>query len=191
MVTPFFCLFVGLFVTYTAWSFYRETQHKKLPVLGQIENFQLYDEQGRDFSLNRLEGDIWVANFFFTTCGDICPVMSRNMAALHRTFVMMDDVAFVSITVNPEMDFSGVLKSYAEKFNADTDKWHFLTGPRAKIQELAVKSFKLGSIDEPIFHSPKFALVDRHGLVRGYYDGVQSGEVSQLFKDVALLLKEK
>ena len=185
------CLTVSLFIAYTAWSFFKETQLKKLPVLGQVENFQLYDEQGREFSLSRLEGNIWIANFFFTTCGDICPVMSRNMAALHRTFEMIDGVTLVSITVNPEMDSSGVLKAYAAKYNADTDKWHFLTGPRTQIQELAVKSFKLGSIEEPIFHSPKFALVDRKGLIRGYYDGVQSGEVSQLFKDVALLLKEK
>jgi protein SCO1/2 len=80
---------------------------------------------------------------------------------------------------------------YAEKFKANTSKWHFLTGTRAQITELAVKSFKLGSIEEPVFHSPKFALVDRKGWIRGYYDGVQSGEVSQLFSDIASLLKEK
>ena len=80
--------------------------------------------------------------------------------------------------------------SYAEEYKAKPNKWYFLTGPREQIKELALKSFKLGSIKEPVFHSAKFALVDRKGRIRGYYDGVQSGEVSQLFKDVSLLLKD-
>ena len=184
------CLTIFLSIAYTVYSFNRETRENKLPVLGQVRDFNLFDEQGESFSLNLLDGQIWIANFFFTTCGDICPVMSKNMAALHRSFALVDGVVMVSITVNPEVDSSDVLKTYAKKYNADTKKWHFLTGARAQIKDLAVNSFKLGSIEEPVFHSPKFALVDRRGLIRGYYDGVQSGEISQLFKDVSLLLKE-
>ena len=182
---------ICLFISFTAFSFYKETRKESLPVLGQVRNFHLLDEQGRNFSLGSLQGEIWIANFFFTTCSDICPIMSRNMAALHRTFAMVDGVSLVSITVNPENDSSQVLNEYARKYKADTDKWHFLTGPRTQIKELAVESFKLGSVDEPVFHSAQFALVDRQGMIRGYYDGVQSGEVSQLFKDVSLLLKEQ
>ena len=184
-------LAVCLFVAYTAYLFSNHPQDKKLPVLGQVNNFQLFDENGDEFALRQLHGKIWIANFFFTTCADICPVMSKNMAALHRSYNLIEDVWHVSITVNPEYDSAGVLKNYAKTFNADTSKWHFLTGPRAQITELAVKSFKLGSIEEPVFHSAKFALVDRRGLIRGYYDGVQPGEVSQLFKDISVLLKEK
>jgi len=113
------------------------------------------------------------------------------MAALHRSFALVGNVTQVSITVNPEFDSAHVLQKYAEKYKANTSKWHFLTGSRAQITELAVKSFKLGSIEEPVFHSSKFALVDRQGLIRGYYDGVQPGEVSQLFTDITVLLKEK
>lgn len=184
-------LAVILSITYTVFLFTQQTKHPDLPVLGQVHDFNLFDEKGNKFSLSRLQGDIWIANFFFTTCSDICPVMSKNMAALHRSFALVGDVTQVSITVNPEFDSSNVLQKYAEKYKANTSKWHFLTGTRAQITELAIKSFKLGSIEEPVFHSSKFALVDRQGSIRGYYDGVQPGEVSQLFTDITVLLKEQ
>jgi len=180
-----------LSITYSMYLFKKETNRPKLPTLGQVSDFQLTDERKEDFSLRNLNGQIWIANFFFTTCGDICPIMSKNMAALHRSFELVNGVTLVSITVNPEFDSSEVLTQYAQKFKANTDKWRFLTGSREQITDLVVNSFKLGAIDEPVFHSAKFALVDRHGLIRGYYDGVQTGEVSQLYQDVTLLLKEK
>jgi len=183
-------LAVVLFATYTIYLFTCQTVQRDLPVLGQVHDFNLFDEKGKEFSLSKLQGDIWIANFFFTTCGDICPVMSKNMASLHRSFALVDDVTQVSITVNPEFDSSDVLQKYAEKYKANTSKWHFLTGTRGQITELAVESFKMGSIEEPVFHSSKFALVDRRGSIRGYYDGIQPGEVSQLFTDITVLLKE-
>ncbi len=189
-LTLLIVLAVVLFVTYTVFLFTRQTKRPDLPFLGQVQDFNLFDEKGEEFSLSRLRGDIWIANFFFTTCSDICPVMSKNMAALHRSFALVGDVTQISITVNPEFDSSVVLKKYAQKYQANTSKWHFLTGTRAQITELAVNSFKLGSIEEPVFHSSKFALVDRQGSIRGYYDGVQPGEVSQLFTDITVLLKE-
>ena len=189
-LTLLIVLAVVLFVTYTVFLFTRQTERPDLPFLGQVQDFNLFDEKGEEFSLSRLRGDIWIANFFFTTCSDICPVMSKNMAALHRSFALVGDVTQISITVNPEFDSSVVLKKYAQKYQANTSKWHFLTGTRAQITELAVNSFKLGSIEEPVFHSSKFALVDRQGSIRGYYDGVQPGEVSQLFTDITVLLKE-
>jgi len=184
-------LAVVLSTTYTFFLFTQQKTRPDLPVLGQVLDFHLIDEKGKAFSLSTLAGDIWIANFFFTTCSDICPVMSKNMAALHRSFALVGDVTQVSITVNPEFDSSNVLQKYAEKYKANTSKWHFLTGTRRQITELAVKSFKLGSIEEPVFHSSKFALVDRQGSIRGYYDGVQPGEVSQLFTDITVLLKEQ
>jgi len=184
-------LAVVLSIAYTIFLFSRQTERPDLPVLGQVHDFNLFDEKGKEFSLSKLQGNIWIANFFFTTCGDICPVMSKNMASLHRSFALVDHVTQVSITVNPEFDSSAVLQKYAEKYRANTSKWHFLTGTRGQITELAVKSFKMGSIEEPVFHSSKFALVDRRGSIRGYYDGVQPGEVSQLFTDITALLKEE
>jgi len=191
IIIPIVVLAVLLSITYTVFLFSQRKIQPNLPVLGQVHDFNLLDEKGKDFSLSRLQGDVWIANFFFTTCSDICPVMSKNMAALHRSFALVGDVTQVSITVNPEFDSSIVLQNYAEKYKANTSKWHFLTGTREQITELAIKSFKLGSIEEPVFHSSKFALVDRRGSIRGYYDGVQPGEVSQLFTDITVLLKEQ
>jgi len=182
---------LALFTLYTMYSFRQSIKVKPLPVYGQVYDFELVDERGQPFSLKNLTGRVWIANFFFTTCSDICPVMSKNMAALHRSFELVDDVTLVSITVNPEFDSPEILQKYADKYNANTSKWRFLTGSRATIKALAVKSFKLGDIKEPVFHSAQFALVDRHGMIRGYYDGVQAGEVSDIFKDASRLIKEK
>ena len=182
-------LAVLLSFTFGYYLFTQETKKKNLPVLGQVYDFQLTDAQGDAFSLKELKGKIWTANFFFTTCAGICPVMTKNMASLHRSFELLDNVNHVSITVNPEFDSTEILAKYALKYNANQSKWHFLTGSRSQVKELAIKSFKLGSIEEPVFHSSKFALVDQNGFIRGYYDGVQSGEVSQLFQDISILLK--
>jgi protein SCO1 len=166
------------------------TKSQKLPVLGQIQDFSLTDVNNKTVTPADLKGKVWVAKFFFTTCGGICPTMSKNLAALHRSYVLEKDVRMVSISVNPDTDTPEVLKQYAKKFNADTDQWIFLTGPIADIQKLAVESFKLGSIEEPVFHSPHLTLVDREGHIRGYYDGTETKAVSQLFKDIARLRKE-
>ena len=113
------------------------------------------------------------------------------MAQLHRSFVLTDDVQLVSISVNPENDTPEVLAVYANNQKADTRHWHFLTGGRNDIQCLAVGSFKIGSVDEPIFHSAKFVLVDRQARIRGYYDASQTEELSRLFRDVSRLIKER
>lgn len=179
-----------LFTLATTLLFRFESQKKPLPVLGQVRDFQLLDSKGKDFTLHQLRGKVWVADFIFTTCGDICPRMSKHMAALQRSFNLRDDVAFVSITVNPEYDSPEVLAKYAEEYQANTTHWYFLTGSREKITDLMLKSFKMGSVEEPIFHSAMFALVDRNRYIRGYYDGTKQESMNQLFHDMARVLKE-
>src|SRR3989338_11571137 len=100
------CFAICLSVAYTAFSLLSETRRPNLPIYGPIYDFRLIDEKGEEFSLSNLKGNIWIADFFFTTCGSICPVMSKNMAALHRSFELVDGVSMVSITVNPEIDSS-------------------------------------------------------------------------------------
>lgn len=160
-----------------------------LPVLGQIADFHLVNSDGKMVSLKDLKGRVWVADFIFTTCGGICPTMTANMAQVHRSYVLVDKVRLVSISVNPENDTPEVLKAYAKKFKANTDHWLFLTGPLADIQKLAVASFKLGKVDEPVFHSGYFTLVDGQGRIRGYYDGMDKKKLARLFKDIATLLR--
>jgi len=170
--------------------FYKISQKPDLPVLGEVKNFKLINVNNQNFTLDDLKGKVWVADFFFTTCADICPIMTKNMSSLHRTFQMLDDITLVSISVNPEFDSPEILQKYAEKYNVKNNKWQFLTGDRQEIKNLALNSFKLGSIKEPVFHSDKFTLVDRAGLIRGYYDGTKTEELNRLFKDASRLLKK-
>lgn len=182
---------IFLFFSFTFFLYVRGVQHPRLPVLGQVEDFQLYDSEGNAFSSARLHGKVWIADFFFTTCGDICPMLSKNMAALSRSFELERGVILVSITVNPEFDSPAVLEQYKQKMKTNNPRWYFLSGSREDISRLAIHSFKLGSIEEPIFHSAKFALVDRYGLIRGYYEGTQKEELNQIFKDASRLLNER
>lgn len=174
---------------FTIISFKKELAKKHLPVYGQIKDFILTDSNGNDFGLKHLKDKVWIADFMFTTCGDICPIMTKNMSSLFRSFDLEKDIEFVSITVNPENDTQKVLGDYAQKYKADTSQWHFLTGKREDIKKISIESFKIGSIKDPIFHSSKFVLVDKHGIIRGYYEGTEDKEVSKLFKDAAKLLK--
>ena len=169
--------------------FYKPVQ--PLPVIGQIADFHLLNSDGKMVSLKDLKDKVWVADFIFTTCGGICPTMTANMAQVHRSYVLVDDVRLVSISVNPDTDTPETLKAYAKKFKANTDRWLFLTGPLADIQKLAVQSFKLGKVDEPVFHSSYFTLVDRQGRIRGYYDGMDKKKLARLFKDIARLLRNQ
>ena len=167
-----------------------ELNRPRLPIVGQVADFTLKDSDGKDFSFNQLKGRVWIADFFFTSCSNICPMMTKHMAALNRSFALVPNIALVSITVNPENDSPEVLKSYAKKQNANPN-WHFLTGSREDITKVAVQSFKLGDIKQPIFHSSYFSLVDKNGFIRGYYDGTKQEDINRLFKDTATLLKEK
>jgi len=176
-----------------SWVFFflQEIPGQSLPILGLVDDFLLYDTQAKEFHLRHLKDKIFVTDFIFTTCSGICPTLSQNMVNLYRAYQNNDNVRFVSISVNPEYDSPQILADYARRYNADTTKWHFLTGAREKIQSLAVHSFKIGSIEEPIFHSGYFVLVDRKAQIRGYYDGTKPYETTKLIQDIALLLKEK
>ena len=180
-----------LFIGFNIFLFKWETEAQPLPVLGKVQDFTLTDLNRQPFGSNNLQGKVWVANFFFTTCSGICPVMNKNIAALTRSFQMTGNVHFVSISVNPEQDTPEALKAYAAKFPSDNKRWHFLTGPRDMIQDLSISSFKIGSIDEPMFHSANLVLVDRYMQIRGYYDGTDQKAIQKLFTDLAQLTKKR
>ncbi len=187
----FFAQILFFAVLFCVGLAYFRSPAQPLPVIGQIADFHLLNSDGKTVSLKDLKGKVWVADFIFTTCGGICPTMTANMAKVHRSYVLVDEVRLVSISVNPENDTPQVLKAYAKKFKANTDRWLFLTGPLADIQKLVVGSFKMGKIDEPVFHSSYFTLVDREGRIRGYYDGMDKEKIARLFKDIAVVLREK
>ena len=113
------------------------------------------------------------------------------MAKLYRSYKLEKDVHFVSISVNPEQDTPELLAKYANRFDADTKSWHFLTGARDTITNLAVNSFMIGDEKEPIFHSTQFVLVDKKGNIRGYYDGLEEEGIRNLFRDMARVRRER
>lgn len=162
----------------------------RLQALGTVSDFHFSDAIGTPISLQTLEGTIWVADFFFTSCSGPCPVMATKMADLARTFSEDDRVHFVSFTVNPEVDTGPVLRQYAARYDADPERWHFVRGESEAIQRLAIEGFKIGSMDEPLMHSARFVLVDGKGTIRGYYMATDTESALELTQDIKSLLME-
>ena len=168
----------------------RTAKQNPLPVLGRIPEFIMTDSHGASFGYNDLQGKIWVADFIFTTCSGPCPIMSSEMAKVHQEFIEDESIRTVSYTVNPDYDTPEVLSEYAERYNANTDQWHFLTASYDDIQSIIVNGFKMGDIKEIVFHSTRFALVDKEMNIRGYYVGTELEDVEKLKKDIHHLKKE-
>ena len=119
-----------------------------------------------------------------------CPIMTGNMNTIHKKYKKNDDLRLVSISVYPEYDTPEVLKEYASQYDANTDKWHFLTGKEATVKNIIKNGFKIGDYEDIIFHSEKFALVDKNGMIRSYYNGMKTEDMDKLKKDINRLLKQ-
>lgn len=161
-----------------------------LPVLGQVSDFELTAATNRPFLSRNMAGKVWVVDFIFTSCAGICPVMSTAMGNLQRAFDGEDRVQFVSISVDPETDTTDVLSEYGERYGANPQRWHFLTGDIDDIHPLATNTFKVGSLDDPLIHSPHFVLIDGAGQIRGYYVGTDNEDVATLAEDIGKLVVE-
>ena len=166
------------------------SDQEPLPVIGSIPEFEFIDSEGQSVNLNTLKGKVWVADFIFTTCTMACPIMTDNMNTIHKKYKKNDDLRLVSISVYPEYDTPEVLKEYASQYNANTDKWHFLTGKEASVKNVIKNGFKIGDYEDIIFHSEKFALVDKNGMIRSYYNGMKTEDMDKLKKDINRLLKQ-
>jgi protein SCO1 len=162
-----------------------------LPVIAQLEPFSLTNSQGEPFRTDALRGKVWVANFIFTSCQGICPILSSKMARLHSTFADPSRVGFVSISVDPETDTPEALTQYALRFQADTTRWHFLTGDAEAIKEIMVGGFLLPFADQPIFHSERFVLIDAAGQIRGYYNIDDKAAMASLPSHIAQLINDR
>ena len=166
------------------------SEQEPLPVIGSIPEFEFIDSEGQSVNLNTLKGKVWVADFIFTTCTMACPIMTDNMNTIHKKYKKNDDLRLVSISVYPEYDTPEVLKEYASQYNANTDKWHFLTGKETTVKNVIENGFKIGDYEDIIFHSEKFALVDKNGMIRSYYNGMKTEDMDKLKKDINRLLKQ-
>jgi protein SCO1/2 len=167
-----------------------ETEGDQLPVIGEIPAFSLVDQDGDLFTLENVKGNVWLADFIFTTCSGPCPIMTERMGMVQHDLLDIDKLKFVSFTVNPDYDTPEVLKKYAQRFDADVGSWSFVTGKYEQIQELIVGGFKMGDVEEIVFHSTRFALVDHEGNLRGYYSGTEPAEHKILTRDIQSLIND-
>jgi len=163
----------------------------------RIGDFALLNQYGETVSLEKVKGKVFVAEYFFTTCGTICPKMTEQMTRVQERFRGNDEVKILSFTVNPDYDTVNVLYDYAQKYGAEKDQWHFLTGSKKDLYGLARKSFfvlkpaeaiNLGDAGSDFIHTNNFVLVDQQLRIRGYYDGTSITEVNELMEDIELLL---
>jgi protein SCO1 len=162
---------------------------------GRVPAFELINQDGQRFGSTQLLGKIWIADFIYTTCPGPCPMISSRMSELQKP-LEKTDVHLVSFTVDPARDTPQILRGYAEKLQAEPDRWDFLTGSQSTIYSLSRNGFKLGISDGseekgiPV-HSTRMILVDRHGEIRGYYDAAEADGMTRLLADTNHLLREQ
>ncbi len=160
-----------------------------------ISDFSLTDQDGRTVTLADLRGKVVLADFFFTTCGSICPKMTDQMERVQQAFPTDDRVLLLSHSVTPEIDSVAVLKAYADQHGADPKRWRLLTGDRPQIYRLARTSW-FAAMDEgdggpdDFVHTENFVLADGQGRLRGFYDGTNAGDVDRAIADMKALLSE-
>ncbi|MFC4475977.1 MULTISPECIES: SCO family protein [Flavobacterium] len=160
-----------------------------------IADFSFINQNGDTITQKNYEGKIYVADFFFTTCGSICPKMSTNLVEVQKAVLNNPKVMLLSHTVFPEVDSVSVLKAYAIKYGVVDSKWNLVTGDKKEIYTMARKSYlavKLGRPDQlyDMVHTENFVLVDQKRRVRGFYDGTNKEDVKRLLEDIEFLSQE-
>ncbi len=163
----------------------------------KVPDFSFTTQENEEVTFADFEGKIIVADFFFTTCPTICPIMTKQMTRLQWLLddAVYEQVHFLSHTVNPKNDTPEVLKAYAEEQGADTRRWTFLTGDQEEIFEQGFEGYLLSTQEDEaapggFLHSSMFVLVDKERNIRGFYDGTSTKEVDDLVTDIKMLIKE-
>jgi len=157
----------------------------------KISDFKLTNQNGKEITQADYNDKIYVADFFFTTCQDICPIMTKNMYQLQEELKNDNQILLLSHTVIPEVDTVEQLKEYAIQNNVDDTKWNLVTGDKKQIYELARKSYL--AVEDSNFnefdmiHTENFMLIDKEKQIRGFYDGTNSEEINRLLKDIEIL----
>jgi protein SCO1/2 len=164
-----------------------------------IPAFNLINEKGQKFSSSSLKGKIYVASFFFTRCGTICPKITGQLSRVQDTFNQDPDLKLVSISVDPAFDHPEKLQAYAKRFDANEGQWTFLTGEKKVIYPLILTGFHvpladaseydaaIKNPDETFIHSERLVLVDKEGVIRGFYVGTDKKEVDRLLVEIKVL----
>ena len=192
---------------------YVQSQEKKLPIYSpsmvsdelveedlryvkkyhRISDFSLLNQNGNNVTHDNYKNKIYVADFFFTTCPDICPIMTGNMLYLQEN-LKDTSVMLASFSVTPEIDTVEVLKEYSTLKGVDDSKWNLMTGDKKQIYDLARKSYLVAKAipdgkNHGMIHTENFVLVDRDKRIRGYYDGTNIEDMDKLLDDIQILIK--
>ena len=209
-------IFIGIFIVFSAitlFLFYGALKPKKtLPIYNPadvnpelvdstiqyvskyhtIADFSFTNQNGKTITQKDYEGKIYVADFFFTTCGTICPKMTANLVDVQKAIINNPKVMLLSHTVFPEVDTVAALKAYAMEHGVVDSKWNLVTGDKKEIYAMARKSYlavKLGKPSElyDMVHTENFVLVDAKKRVRGFYDGTKKEDIERLIEDINFL----
>ena len=213
----FLVVFCVIGISFTYWMMDTE-EHKDLPIINPVDiNEELVDpellrigyghtigafsfknQENKTITQNSLKGKVFVAEYFFTTCGTICPKMNAQMQRVSEALKEENNFRILSFTVDPETDNVAQLKKYALEHQANSEKWFFLTGDKEDLYKLARRSFFVlkpaeaenqGDVGNDFIHTNNFVLVDQQMRIRGYYDGTSSTEVDDMIKDIHILLE--
>lgn len=204
----------------TAYSILKPDEEKPLPFINPVDvseemvdrdlvrkgfghrigPFSFTDQTGKGFGLDDVKGKVFVAEYFFTNCGTICPRMTAQMERVHERFKNDKRFAILSFTVDPANDTVERMADYAAMHHADSRQWHFLTGKQEELYRVARRYFFVlkpaeaqnqGDVGSDFIHTNNFVLVDQQQRIRGYYDGTSEKETDMLMHDIAHLLDEK
>lgn len=216
IVFPIVCYLIAKEYSYSAVTipkrFYYDSVATKVvdgktttdTIWSTIPDVPLTNQLGDTVVLSDLHDKIIVANFFFVRCPTICPKLTLSMRTLQDALKIKSEtrridttfVHFVSYTVDPARDSVTALKNYADKFGVNHDLWWMLTGPKKEIYDLILDNYKLAvvdgdNVDSNFVHTEKFVLLDKDRVVRGYYDGLDSAQMSKLAEDITIIKLEK
>lgn len=195
--------YIGFFVVLVIAFYVALTQvipgfgEVKLPIVNRVQPFSFTNQDGQQVTQQSVEGKVYVAEYFFTTCPSICPMLNTNMKKIYEAYKDEPGFMILSHTVDPATDNVARLKWYADSMKVNTKQWEFLTGRKDSLYQTARNSYllddpqnNLQNINEQFLHTQFFALVDRSGKVRKIYDGLKKDEIEELKKDIKRLLKE-
>jgi len=192
----FAVLVVGFYVTMT--FLVPGFGKPRLEPIGRVQPFVFINQDGKKITERDVAGKVFVAEYFFTTCKTWCPIMHGNMKLVYDRYKNENDFLILSHTSDPGTDSVARLKKYSDSLNVNTAKWIFLTGPKDSLYRQARYSYR---IDDPnnnplgngvdFLHSQFFSLVDKKGVVRSIYEGIQKDDVEKMMKEIDVLLKEK
>lgn len=186
----FAVLTIVFFLVVKQWIVRKDT-------ISVVQPFSFVNQDGQRFTNRDVEGKVYVAEYFFTTCPGICPTMNTNMKKVYQRFKGANDFLILSHTCDPEQDSASQLKKYADSMQVDTRQWVFLTGRKDSLYTMARLSYtiddpknNLRNIDDDFLHTQFWALVNRKGEVKKIYDGLKDEEINELIADIETMLKE-